>query len=689
MADLPIFSSQGSHHDHDQILRDQENIPSSPPRPTGPYSSSLKPKKPPTVTPKRFTKFFTPRSSLTSRGGRQSKASRQLRDITKNGANCRPRTLLGDRLLSLDDEDDLSNRPLKRRRRSVDFPSSPPLQSSPLRRVQISNNIRVFDDEPLSPTFSDIDSLPDLLEQLQPFPEPIRRLRPAGPTRRILERSFGGYDALTRGHRGQDHCADPKAEAATYASKPTDVYSFRGHETAVPFCTASCNTNSLVAIGEEEGSIRLIDSSASSDFTQTHLSFRPHRNAVMDIAFNSDDYLMATASGDQTSRIIDMHTQQTICILSGHTSSVKQVRFQPGNDNVLTTSSRDGSVQLWDLRCSAKGSARNLRTAFARAATADGEVEPMVRYSVGTFKVGTAHRSTKLSSTRSTKAPNSDDSDVSITAIQHLSNGREHLLITSSELNATIKLWDLRTASRYHTTPLSSTILPQSHVYTRNYGINSMVLSGDGSRLYALCRDATIYAYSTSHLALGSVPELSSSNSKLRTGRDTKSGLGPLYGFRHAQLRAGSFYVKASLRPAGGGKDEMLAVGSTDKCAVLFPTDENHLRRPDVRAAAFTDDDEQELPSFTTRPSTQGAKKSMLPIYEHGTALIRGHDKEVTSLTWSHDGDLVTISDDFSARCWRQNSVTARHLRGCGEGGGQRWGHGWADVDGSWDDDDG
>ena len=71
----------------------------------------------------------------------------------------------------------------------------------------------------------------------------------------------------------------------------------------------------------------------------------------MDLAFSSDDFLLATASGDQTARIIDMRTQQTTHVLSGHTASVKQVRFQPGNEHVLATCSRDGSIQLWDMRC--------------------------------------------------------------------------------------------------------------------------------------------------------------------------------------------------------------------------------------------------------------------------------------------------------------------------------------------------
>jgi WD40 repeat protein len=68
--------------------------------------------------------------------------------------------------------------------------------------------------------------------------------------------------------------------------------------------------------------------------------------------FSSDDSILATACGDQTSRLIDMRTQQTTAVLSNHVSSVKQVRFQPGDENVLATCGRDGIVNLWDLRCS-------------------------------------------------------------------------------------------------------------------------------------------------------------------------------------------------------------------------------------------------------------------------------------------------------------------------------------------------
>ena len=107
-------------------------------------------------------------------------------------------------------------------------------------------------------------------------------------------------------------------------------------------------------MGDEEGGIRLLDSSIDEDpgFTHAYLGFRPHMNSIMDLEFSSDDMLLATASGDQTSLIIDMTTQRPIHCLSNHSSSVKRVQFQPASNNkVLATCSRDGNVNIWDLRC--------------------------------------------------------------------------------------------------------------------------------------------------------------------------------------------------------------------------------------------------------------------------------------------------------------------------------------------------
>lgn len=690
MADSPFFSSQTSQYEQHQILSEHRNLESSPLQGRRKDAFSVgggKAKALPTVTPKRFKKFFTPRRTLSTRDGRESKAGRQLRDITKNGAN-RRRCIRPLSLQTLDggaeNEDFTYSRPSKRRKVSCDFSSSPP-RSSPLKHVQTVAQPETPTLVPTSPAVSDDDVLSDLLDELEPFPKPIRRLRQTGQNRRILERSFGGFGALAHGRQGDDHCADQSAEVANFASIPKDMHRFVTRDT-LPFCTASCHTNSMIAIGEEEGSLRLIDSSPSSDFSKSHVHFRPHHNAIMDVTFSSDDYMLATASGDQTSRIIDMHTQQTLCVLSGHKSSVKQVKFQPNDYNMLTTSARDGSVQIWDMRCGSTGSVQALRTSFARNVD-NGEREPVVRYSKYTVDVGSAFRPPKAT------LPNEPDSNgLSVTAIQHLPGDRQHLLLTTSEANSTVKLWDLRNASRRsQVVPLSSIAAPPSHAKARNFAINALVFSTDGGRFYTVCRDNTIYAYATESLVMGHASEMSSSGGRGRMLREPKAGVGPLYGFRHPKLKLASFYIKASIRKARGDHTEMLSVGSSENCPILFPTDERHLpsrRLHDMHhALELGAEDEADLPALPTA-SNSNPSESTVPIYAHGTALVRGHKKEVTSTTWTNDGDLVSIGDDSIARCWREDADKARYLRGCGEGGGERWGHGWADIGIEWDNED-
>lgn len=417
----------------------------------------------------------------------------------------------------------------------------------------------------------------------------------------------------------------------------------------------------------------------------------------MDIAFSFDDALLASASGDQTVHLTDVQTSKQKFVLSGHISSVKQVRFQPGNPNMLATSSRDGSVQLWDLRCRAVNAAIIVTT--SALATTESEEKISVPH-LGTYSsIPDAH----LDQDNKRDIPGRRG-EVSITALAFLGHGRENMILTGSEASTSVRLWDIRgrySQRRGPPLPLSSTELPDAHSSHRHYGINSILLNTDESRFYALSRDNTIYAYSTSHLVLGNAPELSSSSSS-RTSKypsSGKTGLGPIYGFRHQSFHATSFYVKAALRKATPDKFELIAVGSSDGCPVLFPTDERFLDRPAPR----DDDDNEELLSTPQspfpQPSTRPGLKRMvsnsslqtqrlndtIPIYEIGTPLIRGHEREVTSLAWTRRGELVSLGDDYTARVWNEGPQ-ARELRVGGEAEGKRWGCGWASTREGFDD---
>ncbi|KAI1135692.1 WD40 repeat-like protein [Hypoxylon sp. FL0543] len=718
-------------------------IPSSPPRLT-----NGKERRNPSITPRKFKRFFTPRSRVPSR---ISPARRALQDLAVPEFSNRYQTPAPSSPLGpvsehpvRDENIDPSDARAPKRRKFQHTPESSPCRPhstagpdhrghspSPRTRQGLLSPIRS-----LHSSQENLDSDQDESEdEISTQSRPLRRLTPLtnrGFAGQLAQRQLGGMPRAGRSFMSFP-ASDWRIHTADFYSRPDDVHSCISHEgpgQCTPFCAAACNRNTLVAVGDEEGRIRLLESSNSSPdpFSKIHLCFQTHTNAIIDINFSDDDYRLATASGDQTGRVIDMMTQTPIAILRNHTASLKQIQFQPGqaNGSVLATSSRDGSVQIWDLRC-------------AGPLVQDAIVHPEDRETTLGFRrpppkqgcsINSLHRAHARTSrqiqqgallgqgdTPSRRELPARSGGMSVTAIQFLKPGQEHLLLTACEADASIKLWDIRSihSSRQKVpSSLSETAFPSSH-HWRPFGITSLALNTDGSRVYAMCKDNTVYAYSTAHLILGHAPELTTRNGeppRRRHNGATHQGLGPLYGFRHPLFHVSSFYVKCALRPARDGQSELLAVGSNDQGAVLFPTQERYFK-DDLSGAmgALTLEDStiatSQKPSSLNRPiSSGGVRRSLfqagnsvnpssrldddIPIVRKGTPLIRGHLSEVGPTAWTKEGSLVTIDDDFLIRCWKEGREEAADLRTGGETGGRRWGCGWADVGEDWDvpDDD-
>ncbi|KND93456.1 Cell division cycle protein cdt2 [Tolypocladium ophioglossoides CBS 100239] len=514
-------------------------------------------------------------------------------------------------------------------------------------------------------------------------PQPVRKFRNRGFESHLLDREHG-CSSHTGKHFLASPACDPRGETASFYSDSSDVYHcipFHGQGTAIPFSLASCHKFPITAIGDEQGFVRIfktIKDEATEDKVATNIKI--HDNAVMDLDFSKDDLRMASACGDRSGKILDTVTESIAVELGdGHWDSLRQVAFQPGqyNGNVLATSDRAGRVQIWDLRCSSLPV--QCFSADRYLTRRDTSLDPVAGKTVNT--IDNAHERTVQGNT----------SSASVTAIQWLPAHREHLLLTGSEANASIKLWDTRYIKprrQAEETPVAVTPEPITHAW-RSYGITSMALSTDASRLYAVCKDSTVYAYSTNHLVLGHAPELLDNATKRRP--NGAEGLGPLYGFKHDKFRVASFYVKCAIRRSDDSNTELLAVGSSDSCAMLFPTDERYMRaawaqRKHIPRDATTPSQSFFASSFT--PSGLSPSSSPIPICRSGTPLIRGHSREVTTLAWSNRGELVTASDDYIVRQWQPDADRARHLRQVGEFGGERHLAGWAEVGDDWDFDE-
>ncbi|RYC61121.1 hypothetical protein CHU98_g5083 [Xylaria longipes] len=700
-----------------------------------PRQRSGKERKDPSITPRKFKRFFTPRSRVPSQ---LSPARKALRDLAAPAVNRRYQTPAPSSPLApvfeeeLHGEDlELQSCSLPKRRKIQHTPESSPVRPSPLgtphglgpcllspiRSLCPSQEICESDDE-----YSDN----DIPAPSHP-PKRLRSLPSRGLAGQLAQRELGGLPRA--GHAYMSYpAADWRIDTANFYSRPEDVHTCTSHEgpgQCIPFCAATCHRSGITAIGDEEGRIRLLDSSSNSSepFGNIHLTFTTHLNAIIDLDFSDDDYLLATASGDQTGQVIDMMTQSPVAYLGQHTASLKQIRFQPGqsNSSVLATSSRDGSVQIWDLRCSRP--VQDFQTSENRNTNLSFRIPPPKRgYAVNSFYHAHARTSRQVrqsasigqGDTPSRREIPSRSNDVSVTTLQFLPAGQEHLLLTACEADASIKLWDIRSihSSRNKVpSPLSATAPPESHGQWRPFGISSLTLGTDASRLYALCKDSTVYAYSTAHLILGHAPELSCRNGeppRRRHNAVTQQGLGPLYGFRHPSFHATSFYIKCAVRPSRDGRSELLAVGSNDRCAILFPTQERYFQdelsgmmsnmsldnstiattaghSPPTSAKRSIDGVRRPLFRTNSSANLSARLKDSIPIIRMGTPLVRGHEREVGSVAWTNEGKLVTVGDDYLIRCWGEDRMQAADLRTGGETGGRRWGCGWAETGDDWD----
>lgn len=134
-----------------------------------------------------------------------------------------------------------------------------------------------------------------------------------------------------------------------------------------------------------------------------------HSNAVLDIAWSSDDTNIATASGDHTAKIFCPQSQALLHTLQGHTSTLKCVKWNPNHRDLLTTAGRDGCIMLWDLR----------------QPTKDGRLGPML-------SIEGAHDPRAHGHAASARNKGRDLSARSVTSVVYLPASPQHLISSGS-----------------------------------------------------------------------------------------------------------------------------------------------------------------------------------------------------------------------------------------------------------------
>ena len=253
MEDHPPLGSQENALSSCATSTNGENLGSSPVLPSLGKQHGSKPRKAPTITPRSFTRFFTPKSSLV-RGGRIGTSRQALRDITASASNRKGRrTPTKDTVQLFREDGEGTVGGSKRRKRKIpDSSDVTPDRSSPLKRIR-NQSMDVSEDE--GSDTGTIESRDDAEEALRRYgrqPKFINRITGSnyrGGQGRYLRREIGTRGRATEpGYlsHGVGISKEWQQETTNFATRPEDAYICANVATpsdhTIPFCTASCNS---------------------------------------------------------------------------------------------------------------------------------------------------------------------------------------------------------------------------------------------------------------------------------------------------------------------------------------------------------------------------------------------------------------------------------------------------------------
>jgi len=286
------------------------------------------------------------------------------------------------------------------------------------------------------------------------------------------------------------------------------------------FSKVACNGRALACV-DEEGYLTVVDTRqwllATPRETDTRsyrldefgntaswrdkaaISILAHQNAVFDVCWlGTMDQQIATASGDQTIRIMDTTTWKQVSCLAGHRGSVKVVREMPCSDGkILGSAARDGNVMLWDMRC--PGQSTSERETFSISPVLSLQHIHSPSYSSPIQDRATKRR--RASFTLGSQNEVSTSHGVTGLAFDNSS----HLVFTSGAVDGAVKLWDIRKNSRSSPAECLSVCHPgcDEGLTLRPHGISSIQMDSNGKHLLVCSTDSRVYLYDPSRLDWG------------------------------------------------------------------------------------------------------------------------------------------------------------------------------------------
>lgn len=101
----------------------------------------------------------------------------------------------------------------------------------------------------------------------------------------------------------------------------------------------------LIVAGGLDGGTLIVMDAEDCAILETH---QPHSQQITSIDASRDGRWVATASTDQTVKILASSDYSTVRTLTGHSETVKSVAFSPDGNLIATAGGRDETFRLWD-----------------------------------------------------------------------------------------------------------------------------------------------------------------------------------------------------------------------------------------------------------------------------------------------------------------------------------------------------
>lgn len=215
--------------------------------------TSCRQRKPPTITPRSFTRFFTPKSSL-KKDGRVGASRQALRDITAQASNRKGQRRPTKDTIRIYEEDQSEDVSVASRKRKLPEPLDVPSdRSSPLKRIR-NQSLELSEEDSDADSSDSGDEVQKILQKSKgPRRRGVEDIKPVMGSRfrgglgRDLRREVGAYGRITKPRSlASGGSKDWQHETANFYTGPEDSHLCQNitmsSDHSIPFCTASCNS---------------------------------------------------------------------------------------------------------------------------------------------------------------------------------------------------------------------------------------------------------------------------------------------------------------------------------------------------------------------------------------------------------------------------------------------------------------